>query len=125
MGPTTEGTGIVDETIAAGEIEERTCPRRILGQLRPADGADCPGCQQRFALGKIRRAAGELEMAAFLYAHAIPLDRTQRKVGVNRAYFIQGALDVRIRNAGAVHRGKAGSLSAIACPAIQPVVHAA
>src|SRR6185436_10053112 len=44
MGAAAERTGFVDETVAAGGIEQGTGARGILGQLRAASRAERFGC---------------------------------------------------------------------------------
>jgi hypothetical protein len=94
MRAATERTRLVDETIASG-IEQWTTAGWILRQHLAAGRAQGLGSDERFAFRQIRSAASQLEMAAFLYADTISVDRARREIGIDLANFVKSGVHAR------------------------------
>ncbi len=119
MRAATERPAGVDEAISASRLEHRARPIADIGQTFPARGAEGPGGDRGFALGQIRCAPGELEVATFLASQAIAFDRARVQFCVNSADGGEGGLGVQ----ASLHF--ANGASAMAWPAIHPVAQAA
>ena len=89
MGATTERARIIDETIAGLRVQQGAGAGRICGQRLAARCTKGFRCDERFAFGEVRRAAGQLEMAALLQSYAITIDRPRLEIGVDLANFVE------------------------------------
>lgn len=118
MRPAAERTIAVDQTTPGALIEQRANAVTIFAQSLAPRRAQRARRDKRFAFREVRRAPCELEVTAFLQARARALDRALLELAVDRANVRKSSID--FWRLAAFHAGE----SAIARPAIQPVVQA-